>query len=485
MSPLDPAPAARPTVRGVRLTPARLIALSFLAAIAVGTALLALPVAHAPDVRVGVLDALFTATSAVCVTGLIVVDTGGDFSRFGQVVILLLFQLGGLGLLTLGTFLIVSAGGRLGYGARKRVQQQVSAFDAADALRLVRAIVVLTVTAEALGALLLLPALSGGGPRDGAFSALFHSVSAFNNAGFSLYADSLADHVTDPLVNAAVIPLVVVGGLGFVVIVDVLAWSRDRALRRLRTGNRTPASLRRRIARRTARGSGARRARLSLHARMAVAITGFLIGVAVVVVLVLEWNNEATLGGLSLPGRLTAGLFQAVTPRTAGFNTLDYAQMSTPTVVFTMLLMFIGGNPGSTAGGIKTLTFFVLAVSVWSVVRQRGEYTVFGRRLSTETVVRAGVIAFGGVMIAGAALTLLTITEPDAPLLPLLFETVSALGTVGLSLGITAELSDAGKLVVVALMFLGRVGFLTFALALVTEQSGHAVRHPSEEVVIG
>lgn len=440
-----------------RSSPARLIALSFLVATVVGAALLALPVAHAPGVRVGLLDALFTATSAVCVTGLVVVDTGTAFNRFGQTVILLLIQLGGLGVLTLGTVLTLATGRRIGYGARVRLQTEVHAFDLGGVLQLARAIVALVVVVDLAGAALLYPRFASlHGPGDGLFYALFHSVSAFNNAGFALYPDSLSRFVTDPLLNLTIIALVVTGGLGFVVIIDLRA-----------------------------RYGPERRRRLSLHTRMALSITGFLLATATVVVLVLEWANPATLGGLDVPGKLLASLFQAVTPRTAGFHTLDYAGMQAPTLLFTALLMFIGGNPGSTAGGIKTLTFFVLVVSVWSVVRQRREYTIYGRRIAPDTVVRAGVVAFGGVMLAGAALTLLAITERDIALLPLLFETVSALGTVGLSLGITADLSPLGRVVMIVLMYLGRIGLLTFALALVTEHPTRQIRYPAEDVVIG
>ena len=262
--------------------------------------------------------------------------------------------------------------------------------------------------------------------------------------------------MADPLVNVVVMALIILGGLGFVVILNLLA--------RFRQNVRTP---------------------LSLHTKMVLSVTGFLVAAGAVVLLVLEWNNPATLGGLGLPGKLLAGLFQAVTPRTAGFNTLDYSLMEPPSVLFTTLLMFIGGNPGSTAGGIKTVTFFVLAANAWSVVRGRAELDVFGRRVAQNTVVRAGVIAFGGVMVLGAALTLLTLTEPEGAFLPLFFEAVSAFGTVGLSLGITGDLSAAGKVVIMVLMYLGRIGLVTFALALVAEPPAGAVRYPAEEVVIG
>ena len=439
------------------LSPPQVITLSFLAAILVGTVLLALPVSHAPDEDIALLDALFTATSAVCVTGLIVVDTGSDYSRFGQVVIMLLFQLGGLGLLTLGTFLALATGRRVGFSERMRLQAQVSALELGNVLQLVRAIVTLVFTTELVGAALLYVRFAQTeGAVDGILYALFHSISAFNNAGFSLYADSLSGYVTDPLVNVTIIALIITGGLGFVVIVNLIAWFRQK-----------------------------KRTNLSLHTKMALSITGFLLAVSTVVLLVLEWSNPATIGELGLPGKLLASFFQAVTPRTAGFNTLDYSQMQTPSVVFSMLLMFVGGNPGSTAGGIKTLTFFVLAVSAWSVIRRRGEVNLFGRRITQDTEVRAGVIAFSGAMLVGGALTLLTITEADKAFVPILFETVSAFGTVGLSLGITGDLSAAGKCVIIVLMYLGRIGFMTFALSLVAEHPLKEIRHPAEEVVIG
>ncbi len=439
------------------LSPAQFIALSFLGAIAVGTLLLSLPVSHAAGERVGFLDALFTAVSAACVTGLVVVDTGSAYSRFGQVVIMLLFQLGGLGVLTLGTFLAYATGRRVGFGGRVRLQAQVNVLEPGGVLRLVRAILLLVLVTEFMGAALLYVRFARvEGTADGIFYSLFHAISAFNNAGFALYPDSLVRFVTDPLVNFVVIALILLGGLGFVVILNLLARFRQRV--------RTP---------------------LSLHTKMVLSITGFLVAVGTVVFLVLEWNNPATLGALGLPGKLLAGLFQSVTPRTAGFNTLDYSRMETPSILFTALLMFIGGNPGSTAGGIKTVTFFVLAANAWSVVRGRAELDLFGRRIAQNTVVRAGVIAFGGVMVLGAALTLLTLTEPEGAFLPLFFEAVSAFGTVGLSLGITGSLSAAGKCVIIVLMYLGRIGLVTFALALVAEPPAGAVRYPAEEVVIG
>lgn len=447
--------ARRWSGRARGLSPAQIIAASFLGAIAVGTALLSLPASHA-GARVGVLDAFFTATSAVCVTGLVTVDTASGFSRFGQAVILALFQLGGFGVLTLGSLLTIATGRRMGFQERVRLQSQVSALDVGSIASLLNGIVIVVVAVELVGTVLLFLRFSRiGDLSQGLFASMFHAVSAFNNAGFALYPDSLSRFVTDPVISFTVIGLIIVGGLGFMVIVELPAFARHGA-----------------------------RHRLSLHSRMALAITAFLLATGFIGVLLLEWANPATLGDLDLRGKLLASLFQGTTPRTAGFNTLDYSEMSTSTQMFTILLMFIGGNPGSTAGGIKTVTFLVLVMSVWSVIRQRNELTIFGRRIGAPTVVRAGAIAFAGVMLCGAAATLLTITE-DAPLMPILFETVSAFGTVGLSLGITSSLSPVGKLVIIVLMYVGRIGFLTFALALVTRHPLRAVRYPSEEVVIG
>ena len=444
-------------VRRPPTSPAQVIALSFLVMIAVGALVLALPVAHAPGQHVGLLDALFTATSAVCVTGLAVVDTGSAYSRFGQVVIMLLFQLGGIGLLTLGTFLAFATGRRVGFSERIRLQAQINTLETGGILNLLRAIILLVLSSELLGtALLYIPFARLEGWGEGLFYALFHSISAFNNAGFSLYADSLTRFVTDPLVNFTIMALIILGGLGFVVITELLA--------RLRPRWRRP---------------------LSLHTRLVLTITLFLLASATVIIFLLEFANPATLGALELPGKLLASLFQAVTPRTAGFNTLDYASMEPATLLFTTLLMFIGGNPGSTAGGIKTVTFFVLVASIWSVVRRRGELELYGRRMTQNTVVRAGVIAFSGLLLAGGALTLLTISERDTDLMLLLFETASAFGTAGLSLGITGDLSVLGKCVMIGLMYLGRIGLLTFALALVAEHSAGDIRHPAEDVVIG
>ena len=437
------------------LSPAKVIALSFGITGLIGTLLLWLPWSHAPGEDLTFLDALFTASSALCVTGLIVVDTGTAWSPFGQSVIMILIQLGGLVLITFGTLFALAFGRRVGFGERLRVAEQISAFQVGGVVELVRNIVLLSLGVELVGALLLYPAFAAEEGRGaGAFYALFHSISASNNAGFAFYGDSLSRFVGDPVVNIVITGLFILGGLGFIVQVNLIGWVRER-----------------------------RKNRLTLHTKIVLAVTAVLCLLGFGVVAALEWNNPDTLGGLPLGAKLWGAFFQGVTPRTAGFNTVDTGSLENPTLIFTILIMFIGGSPGSTAGGIKTVTFFVLAASAWSMVRGYGELTIFGRRVGTQTAIKADTVVLLSSGVVIAALFLLSITE-SVELLPLAFETMSAFGTVGLSMGATGELSVVGQLVVIVLMYLGRVGPLTFALALVQEPRGGDIKHPEEEVLI-
>ena len=437
------------------LAPAKAIALSFFSAIMVGTVLLWLPWSHAPG-QVTLLDALFTATSALCVTGLIVVDTATAWSPLGRVILLVLIQVGGLGIVTLSTMVALLLGRRVGFQGRLHTAAQVSASGTGGVLRLVRTIFLLSLGFETLGALLLYPSFAAlHGPGKGAFYAFFHSVSAFNNAGFALYPDSLLRFAGNPAVVLVLGALFIIGGLGFIVHLNV--WSN------LRYGRRFP---------------------LTLHSRIVLLTTLVLCVFGTAVVLALEWTNPKSLGELPLGGKLLMGFFQGVTPRTAGFNTVDYTLLREPTQLLTMLLMFIGGSPASTAGGIKTVTFFVLVASAWSMVRGRGELSAFGRRVAVGTVVKAGSVALLSSGLVVGALFLLTLTE-SLPLMTTMFEAFSAFGTVGLSLSATFDLSIPGRLIIILLMYLGRIGPLTFALALVQEPHASNVKYPAEGVLIG
>ncbi len=452
-----------------KLSSSQVICLSFLIAILIGGTILALPISHGEGRYVEYLDAIFTATSALCVTGLAVVDTGSDFNRFGQTVIMLLIQMGGLGVITFGTVVALLSGRKIGFRERLNLQAQFNSLQTGGIIKLVRRILLLVSTVEILGALLLFPSFyAKEGALEGAYYALFHSVSAFNNAGFGLYSNNLVPFLSDPLVNFTIMGLIVLGGLGFFVEMDVLHHIRHRwfDVKHFDVKHN-------------------RRKHLTLHSKMALTATGFLIAIGTLVFLLFEWTNPNTLAPLSFSDKLLASLFQSITPRTAGFNTLDYGKMHPGTLLFTMLLMFIGGSPGSTAGGIKTVTFFVLIGSAWSISRGHGALTIFGRRLSLDTVVKSGSIALISVLVLGAIATILTFTDNQFDALRIGFEAVSAFGTVGLSTGITTDFSPIGEFLLIVLMYLGRLGPLTLAIALVEFTHTHKIEYPTEDIIIG
>lgn len=452
---LFPAPRELPKRR--HLSPPQLLAATFAAAILVGTLLLWLPLSHEPGASVSLLDALFTATSAVCVTGLAVLDVGATFNIIGEALILLLVQIGGLGVLTFGALAALAVGRRMGVRQRLNLQNQMRAFQVGGIGRLLTTIFLVALAAELLGAVLLWAVFSPHeGAARGAYFALFHAVSAFNNAGLSLYPDSLASFATNPLLNLTLSALALLGALGFVVIVNLAgrAW-RGRSVR------------------------------LSLHTRIVLLATVFLSLVTTVFFLALEWSNPATLGSFEQAARPLVALFQGLVARTSGFATLDYADVRPATLFFMLPLMFIGGSPGSTAGGIKTVTFVVLVGSIWSQVRGRGDLTLFGRRISSQNAVQAGAIALLGVVLVGVAILALLLTEPDLPFAAIMFEVVSAFGTVGLTTGVTPELSHPGRIVLIVLMYLGRLGPLTLGVALMQDRNEQLLHYPQEEVLIG
>ena len=443
--------------RRSHLPPARIIAMSFAAAILVGTFLLALPWAHAEGQQVSLLEALFTATSAVCVTGLIVVDTGSAFNHFGQTVIMLLIKLGGLGVVTFGAVFAMVLGERLGYSQRMRAAEALSALQVGGIITLVRRILLLSLGLELLAtALLSLHFMPRYGWLRGGFFALFHSISAYNNAGFSLYSDSLESAVANPLIILTLASLFIIGGLGFVVQINILQHMRS------------PRSI-----------------PLLLHSKIVLLSTIFLCVAGFVLITLLEWRNPATLEPLSFGGKLLAGFFQGVTPRTAGFNSIAYGAMHETSILLTILLMFIGGSPGSTAGGVKTVTFFVIFAMTWSLMRGRDDLTLFHRRITVHAAVKAGVVVVLSMVIVTSALIALRMSNGNLPFLAVAFETFSAFATVGLSFGITAELNTPSRLIVMLLMYLGRVGPLTLALALVQSRQRSSLKYPQDVVIIG
>ncbi|HVS16090.1 MAG TPA: TrkH family potassium uptake protein [Thermoanaerobaculia bacterium] len=438
--------------------PSRLIAASFGATILVGTVLLTFPGAAAQPGAISPLDALFTATSATCVTGLIVLDTPAAFSTFGHVVILGLIQVGGLGIMTLSTFAALMLGGRLGLRGERALTEMLELQTAPTAYRLTRFIVLSTLAVEAVGAAALALSYAGAGLPAGEamWRGLFHSVSAFCNAGFALQSDSLVQFQEAPIALLLHGSLIVLGGLGFV----VLASAGSYLLRR-----------------------GRRRQPLPVQVRTVLAVSASLLLAGTALYGVCEWDRS--LAGLSIADKLVNALFQSVTLRTAGFNSVDFTELRAATTLFMILFMFVGAAPGSTGGGIKITTAAVLVAAIRAAVRPGEPTTLFARQVPEDIVTRSLAIAAISLAVVAAGLFLLLLFEPQ-PFLDLAFEATSAFGTVGLSLGATANLGPAGKLTIIATMFVGRTGPLTLALLLGTGKPRRTtVRYPETRLMVG
>lgn len=433
--------------------------MSFAGLIAVGTGFLWLPVSAARE-PLSLLDAFFTATSAVCVTGLVVVDTPNDLSLFGQSIVLLLIQAGGLGYMSITTVVAVAIGKQLTVHERLTLQEALNVQTMDGLIRFVLNVFKLTLAFELIGALVLAARwLEQMGTARALYFGLFHSVSAFNNAGFSLFSDSLMGFRDDVVVNATILALIIFGGVGFVVLTE---------LGRLR-----------------------HRRHLSVHTRLVLTMSAALILGTTLAVFVLEQRNPRTIGDLAVPQALLASLFQAVTPRTAGFNTLDIGAMTPATLFLLMVLMFIGAAPGGTGGGIKITTFTITVAALWATVRGRSDVVVFKRRLPADLVARAFFISLIAFLALNGVAALLLITEGRG-LLATLFETVSAAGTVGLSTGeagapvsLAGHFSPVGKLLLIATMYMGRIGPLTLAVAVARGGTPPRVRYPEGKVLVG
>jgi trk system potassium uptake protein TrkH len=437
--------------RSIGLPPPALLAILYAVLIAAGAALLKLPMAS--PITLSWSDAVFMATSAVTVTGLVVIDPGTQLTGFGQAVIAALIQLGGLGLMTFAVIVLSSLGLPIGLPQKLFLQEDLGQTSVSKLLGLVVIILQVVLAAVLIGwALLAIVMVPEFGLGEGLWQALFHSISAFNNAGFSLNPDSLTRYATDPLVNIVVPALFITGGLGFAVLSDVFRLRRWR--------------------------------RFSLHTKLMLVGTAALIGVGVGGFAALEWNNPGTLGAYQATGdKLWVAWFQGVTPRTAGFNTTDTAAMEDGTTLLTLVLMVIGGGPTSTAGGIKVTTFIVALLATAAFFRRQDRLHAFGYGIGLEQVLKvmALVTISGGIIVAALFVLLL---HEDGDFLDLLFEAASAFGTVGLSQGATGELSDLGRAVICFLMFVGRVGPLTLGFFLATKTPPR-VRYPSSPIYLG
>ncbi|ARK24828.1 Ktr system potassium transporter B [Sporosarcina sp. P37] len=432
------------------ISPPALIALSFLFTIINGTLLLKLPIATQRPISW--TDALFTATSATTVTGLSVFDIASTLTVFGKVVLLLLIQVGGVGLMAFAVAVLIILGRKVGMKNRIFIQETFSYQSIGDTVRFVGEILTFVIVIEAIAFITLsIVWVPEFGWKHGLYYSIFHTVSAFNNAGFSLFPDNLTSFAGNPAVTLILSSLFIIGGIGFIVVKDII---QKRSVQHW-----------------------------SLHTKMMVFGTLTVNTVAALFLLILEFHNEKTIGSLHFIEKLWTSYFQAVTPRTAGFNMVAIGDMEEPSLLLTLILMFIGGGSASTASGIKLTTFLVIVLATLAYFRGIKEPHIFRRTIKTEIVFRSMAIGAVSSGVVFVALFLLTITE-RMPIFPLLFETVSAFGTVGLSLGITGNLSSAGEVILSFVMFLGRIGPLTLFFLLIHNKK-ESYRYPYDQVQTG
>lgn len=441
---------------GFRLQPHKTLVLGFGFIIFLGTMLLTLPIATEDGQGMPLLDALFTATSATCVTGLVVVDTGDTFTKFGEMVILLMIQIGGLGFMSFATLLAFIFGKRISFKERLVIQESLNYSSVEGVVRLVKRILIFTAVIEITGGILLSIRFSFDMPLGQAiYFGFFHAISNFNNAGFDIMGGfkGLTGYAEDPIVNLTLILLIIIGGIGFIVMNEIYEYKVTK--------------------------------KLSLHSKMALSVSAILIAGGAILIFLLEYNNPATLKPMSLSGKMFGALYQSVTPRTAGSNTLNIPDLTQTTLFMIIFLMFIGASPGSTGGGIKTTTFAVLLGAFKSQIRGKEDVTYFGRRMDTSLIYKSLTVTVSALFLVIFVTMVLTVTEPGKDFLMILFEATSAFATVGLSMGLTPELSPIGKMLITFTMFAGRVGPLTLAFAIAKKRKVDHYRYPVGKVMIG
>ncbi len=435
----------------------QIISLGFIIIILTGVLLLKLPFATKSGEAADWMTAIFTATSATCVTGLVVVDTFTYWSRFGQAVILCLIQIGGLGFMSIGIFLLLFFRKRIGLRERGLMQESVSALQISGMVRIVKMIIAGTVLFEGIGAVLLsirfIPML---GIKEGVFYSVFHAISAFCNGGFDLMGrygqySSLVMFYDDWLVNIVIMGLITIGSLGFLVWQDI----RDKKLNFKK---------------------------YRLHTKIVLVMTFAVLIVSSVLFMIFEWNN--TMAGMTVWQRIWSSMFSSVTARTAGFNSVDTGLLTDSSKLLTIFLMFMGGSPGSTAGGIKTTTVVVVFLYLWSNMRNDTGCNIFGRRLDDEVIKRASLVFYINLFLAmGAGLMICAVQRLD--FLDILFEVISAIGTVGMTTGITRSLNMVSRVILILLMYCGRVGSMTFAMSFIEKRKNAPVKLPVEKITVG
>ncbi|MEG4277775.1 TrkH family potassium uptake protein [Microcoleus sp. MON1_C1] len=444
------------------MTVSRTIALGFFAVILIGALLLMMPFSTIDGTWSDPITALFTSTSSVCVTGLSVVDVGKYYSFWGQLCLVLLVQIGGLGYMTATTFLLLLLGRRFGLKDKVALQQSLDKPGLAGVVQLIQSILATTLLFELTGVFLLMTVfVPQYGFKEGVWSAIFHSVNSFNNAGFSIYSDNLIGYITSPMVNFTVSGLIIFGGIGYQVIMEMYLWLRDRF-------NKSPICT-----------------VFSLNFKVVTTTTAVLLILGTLAFLVLEYDNPDTFGSLTFPQKLMAAWFQSVTPRTAGFNTISIGQMTEASLFLTIALMFIGASPGSTGGGIKTTTFRLLFCCTTAVIEGQEDVECYQRQIPPPMILKTISVVFGSLLVAFTSAILIELTNPQVEFIAALYEAVSAFGTVGLSTGITPTLSPIGKLILIATMYIGRVGVLLLVSAAFGDPKPRSFKYAEESLLVG
>ncbi|NFI01758.1 Trk family potassium uptake protein [Clostridium botulinum] len=439
-----------------KLNPVQILAIGFVILIFVGGLLLSLPMSSASGESTNFLDALFTSTTASCVTGLVVKDTGTYWSTSGQVIILILIEIGGLGFMSFATFIAMLFGKKITLKNRLVMQEAMNTLSIQGLVKMLRYVMGITFSIQILGAFILstqfVPEF---GLKKGIFYSIFHSVSFFCNAGIDLIGnfESLTRYYNKPVVLLTVSSLIVIGGLGFTVLHEIYNFKGVK--------------------------------RLSSHTKLVFLITAALIILGTISIFALEYTNVNTIGNMNLKDKIVNSILASITPRTAGVNSIPIDDMRTASKFFTIILMFIGGSPGSTAGGLKTTTFGVIILTVICVIKGKEDTELFGRRFPKELVYKAFSLLFIGMTLVIVVTMILTITEPNESLTSLLYEATSAFGTVGLTTGLTQRLSSMGKGIIIIMMYLGRVGPLTVALALTKRRKRTLYKYPEAKILIG
>lgn len=445
-----------------RLNPSQMMIVGFATIILIGAILLSLPIATQTGESIGFLDALFTSTSAVCVTGLIVVDTATYWSFFGQLVIIILIQVGGLGFMTITTLFSLITKKRINLKERLLIQESLNQIDLSGLVKLTRYILLMTFIIEGIGALILSTVfIPQFGFIKGAWYSIFHAISAFCNAGFDLMGTvsgpftSLTSYVNNTTITLGISALIILGGIGFPVILDVV---RNKKL-----------------------------SKLNMHSKIVLISTAILIILGMIFIFIVEYKNPETLGQLSLKGKLLSSFFQSVITRTAGFNTIDLTLLHQGSLFIMMILMFIGASPASTGGGVKTTTLATLILTVKSFLLGKEDIEAFERKISTSTVRKSVGIFFIGVSAVLIGTLTIVVTEPEFGLIEAAFEVISAFATVGSSIGGSPNLTTIGKILILIYMFMGRVGLLTVFLALVSKNSvkKQLIRYPEGKIIVG